>query len=247
VIHAFFDDSKTAGRHAGFICLAGYVALDDKWDAFTTAWDEVLVRNKLRNLHTADFCSGVGDYSGWVGDRDAVLVQLASVIKEHVICGIAVGVDRKAYDAVVSQGGGKKKSAEVFCFERLLRRTMLALQPWDDNGHGHKMALVFDDDERTSMSFYGSLRDLKFNYRELRDEVVSITFANDRFFNPLQAADLLACATQRGIVNLVTWSAEGPFLDLLSVHIRNEWWDTEEIMRRNDELASLASWPRRPH
>lgn len=55
-----------------------------------------------------------------------------------------------------------------------------------------KISLICDDDESTALGCYAHYRAIRRAHEEVKDKVVSLTFANDEYFPALQAADMVA-------------------------------------------------------
>jgi len=89
------------------------------------------------------------------------------------------------------------------------------------------------------MRFHSAHKNLRRRNKTVRDNVSSIAFADDRFVTPLQAADLLACATVKQMRKADNaWSNESPFYGLLltddpvyGLRYEQEYWDGETIGR----------------
>ena len=104
-----------------------------------------------------------------------------------------MGIDRKAFEEVLADAK-KKPSAYEIAFHRTWYITAKRLASW---GFSEPFQMVFDNSEEHSMRFYSALRKMKRERKDIRDGVSGISFCDDRFMMPLQAADLLACATVR--------------------------------------------------
>jgi hypothetical protein len=95
----------------------------------------------------------------------------------------------------------------------------------------------------------GAFTKLRKKSQNLRDRLGSITFADDRFFQPMQAADLLACITLREQHRTHdAWSNEfGSFGSLLrapnnfhGIVYLSELWGEEEIVKRSEDIRRAA-------
>jgi hypothetical protein len=235
VVFGFIDDSGDFGG-VGFFCLAGYIALDAGWDAFVPEWRRLLAKHKLDVLKTSDFLTGEGIYRARkesYDQRAEIVRQFVGCVRKHVLCGFAVGVDGRAYRDIL-EPYPKHVAAAPFCLERLLSRVHRRVVEWEMDDEPVRM--TFDDSEKDSPKLY----------------VASISFADDRFFLPLQAADLLGCAiTQERRKGAGGWGPESPFHMLpfsaedptYGIPFVQEYWDAMEIEARKDELIAIATGP----
>ncbi len=126
------------------------------------------------------------EYSDWSGDSGAVLREFVEVVQTHVGRWSRGRLDLQAFEKIVPRNG-KYKPADVFCLERALRYTMDGVRRTFEEGHGHKLSIVIDDDEAVSSAFYKTLRKLKRGVADIRNEVAAIA-GNDRSVTPLQAS-----------------------------------------------------------
>jgi hypothetical protein len=79
-----------------------------------------------------------------------------------------------------------------------------------------KTSLVFDDDEQYSKMCYGLLCELKKHVPAIKESIVNICFADDEWYYPLQAADLLSYASRNELTKGENaWKDSNIFSDLL--------------------------------
>lgn len=208
---------------------------DAGWDSFDREWRILLAKYGIGRLHTSDFLNGHAEYKGLAVDRRLAISEFIEIIQKHVLCGISIGVDAASYRFILA-GEHKKAPPEDFCFFRVVRRAAGRCVSRDWEGRGLPLSLVFDDSEAHSMRFYGAYRKLRQRSPALREAVCSISFADDRFYTPLQAADLLACATVREYrKGALAWKENSIFYGLLKkdaaygLLYEQEYWDSNAI------------------
>jgi hypothetical protein len=214
MIHAYFDDSGT-GDAQGMLCIAGYVAGDLDWTNLAEEWALLTKKHGISYLHTSDFLSGRCEYQHMnlpEARRLEILAEFMMCVRRHVCLIVAVAVDAPAYRRILKEQR-KKFSALEFCFYRIINRTVEQAGRW---GPGVlPLVMVFDDSNKSGSSL-AALQELKKHREEVRVAVAAYTFADDKHFQPLQAADMLACITTReyrkGPDN--AWRSE-PFSNLL--------------------------------
>jgi hypothetical protein len=252
-MHVYLDDSESL-RGDEYVCLAGFAARDSAWEEFAQKWARLLIRLNLpptgdyRFLHVSDFLSGEGVYKESSREfpvRVEIVRHFIGLIRQYIDFGIGVGVDAKALREVTA-GDKKRVSPLVFCFMRVLRNLI------DHSGilsPGEIMSLVLDDSESSAMKLYGTLKTLKRLHPEVRNRVGAITFADDRFFQPLQAADLAACIGIRELKRPNdAWSdAFGSFGVMLrdadpdfGLLYLSELWNRDDLEKNADLIRAMA-------
>ena len=70
---AYFDESGQL-EAGGYVCLAGFVASEDKWVGFNAAWNAALVKHGVPYLHTTDLANFKKVYRGWTHDQQKALM-----------------------------------------------------------------------------------------------------------------------------------------------------------------------------
>jgi hypothetical protein len=245
----FLDESSNFGKQ-DFVCVAGYIGGDEDWASFAKEWRLLLDKHHIASLHTADFLAGEGEYKKLkleIPEREAVIKEFIGAIRKHIPAGIGVGIDTAHFRAITSSER-KRIKPEVFCFQRILKLVTLRLREWKIDEPYH---LFFDDVEHYAMKLYSFLCDLKRIDPEARKQISVIAFGRDEIWPPLQAADLLCCATareQRFGLGKGAWEAgrslfHGLLLDADPAYGKpyfNEYWDAAELDKHADVIRSAA-------
>jgi hypothetical protein len=249
MVIGFFDEST----HMDFVCMSGYIAGDDYWGTLTQEWNWLLYEKyKIPYLHLADFIAARGVYEelGWKEPRkncpiDGALDDFISVIRRHTIAGVGVGVDASAYRKILKDVK-KREKPEIFCFERVLR---LAIDWLDSIDMRDPIVMVFDDPRDYAMKAYANLWEIKDRNPEVKRRIAGIMFGNDKYFPPLQAADMLAYASTRLIhLGENAWNEHPQFKNLLidenpaygKVYM-SEKWTAQEIEQRAAEFRQIGN------
>jgi hypothetical protein len=246
MLQAYFDGS---GEHTStdFICTAGYVADHTHWDAFCSDWYALLQKYDIAEIHMREFQHGSGQYAlkKWTPpQRDAILTEFVSVIREHVQLGVGVGFDAKFYRTMPPEIK-KKIDPQLFAFSRVLR---LLTDKLKEREHEAGIALVFDDDNRHAMKWYSTLRDIKKARPEAKQSFGSICFGDDRYIQPLQGSDVLAYLTFRYMTARAEAKETPAHFDQLlhsnvpgcGIDYVSEFWDAEELQKRFVDAATLS-------
>ncbi|MEQ1707844.1 MAG: DUF3800 domain-containing protein [Terricaulis sp.] len=253
-MHAFFDDSGDF-KSPGFSYLAGWVSDLDGWNGFSTRWQLLLREHGLPFLHTSDFLSGKGDHRGETRtyeERLRTLKPFIELIKGHVLCGYAIGIDPVAYaKALPRNEKGKREyvAPDEFCMLRVLRWVGDHTQAWDTSDF---LECAFDESDKNAGRFFGVWRKLKQRKDMSRKLFTSILFGDDKLIPMLQAADLLGVATSRKLAGeLATDHPLARIFDddfehlVFGTLVHFELWDAEALAaeHRLRTWASASSEP----
>jgi hypothetical protein len=250
MVHAFFDESSHLTHQSEFICITGYISDDMGWESLANEWRILLKKHKLPFMHTSDFLAGEADYRNlkWpVEKRYEVLEEFIGVIRKHTLVGIGVGIDSASYREL-TRDVQKPKKAHVFCFERIMRKVKDRLEKWEDND---PVAMVFDDVESYAMQCYSAFCKIKRAHPALKSTFTAISFADDKFVLPLQAADVLSCAINKErTFGSKAWSENySRFRSLLKDGdpaygkvYDSEYWDKDEMLKQKENFLKACSW-----
>ncbi|MGA3085561.1 MAG: DUF3800 domain-containing protein [Thermodesulfobacteriota bacterium] len=250
-MHVYLDDSESFNSE-GLVCIAGYAAYDNSWQSFSIEWVKLLKQHNLppgspaKYLHVTDFLAGEREYKTLKSlgrQRVEIVNEFITVIREHIEFGVTAAVSSAAYQSATNGIKNRYKPKE-FCFERVLRLLMESSATPSDEAIS-----VICDDSSSAGHMLGAFTKLRKKSQNLRDRLGSITFADDRFFQPMQAADLLACITLREQHRTHdAWSNEfGSFGSLLrapnnfhGIVYLSELWGEEEIVKRSEDIRRAA-------
>ena len=200
---AYFDES---GTHDGSeaVSVAGYLATDEMWSAFSLEWGPILREFDLKYFHMTDFALSKKQFRGWSeSKRRACFGALLDVINRNVIGSVGIVVPLGAYlrefapeaDKFV---GGPYGLAASQCFLHLgktlrlsgVRGLVAYVYEAGAVGAG-QVAKVFNENmEDPGNREYQRLLSIGFQPKYIRPE--DETVRPWPGFLPLQAADILA-------------------------------------------------------
>lgn len=243
----FLDES---GHFAStdYMCLAGFMSTDKGWDGFCQEWRILREKWKLPAIHMREIMSpsGKSPAASWSIDRKLeMLREFILVIRRNTMVGFGCALDAKHYREVVKdieraaahQGLNPKPfKAQVFCMARVVKLIMGYLEEIKASEDERKIALIFDDNEQYSKQCYSLLCELKKRVPLMKETVVSISFADDTHYYPLQAADVLSYAACNELKKgQDAWKDSNVFTDLLKdvdpvwgKVYRSEKWTADE-------------------
>jgi uncharacterized protein DUF3800 len=203
ILTCYADDSGSdPGTMPAFV-LAGYVAGVEQWKKFLDQWD-IALKSGPRVLEyfkmvEAHWKIEDGQFYGWSDhDRDAKLIELGRIIKDHVMYGVRVVLYWDDYQTVRAKYPNYQVEPYTILYHNLmissiLRKIDLDIDDpikfiFDQQGaFGKRARGTFDD--AVSMSTIPSFF--------LRHIAGPPNFEDDKDFLPLQSADLLAWQTRR--------------------------------------------------
>ena len=181
------------------MCLAGFVAPQDKWVAFNTAWDAALAKHGAPYLHTTDLANFKRVYKDWTpGRRDALMADLMMVIHgagRIAALGAVMSVDD--YDSLPDQNKAKMRDPFFPLFQEVIRGAAADahFEPPDV-----KVKMIYSQQDEFGASA-AELWEIMRGTIDFRRRMGSLEFADMRTVPGLQAADLLAFELRRYYLN----------------------------------------------
>jgi hypothetical protein len=202
-LQAYFDESGKASEH-DISSFCGFIAPSDKWRMFHDAWMRVVAFNGLRTpLKATDALRYRRPLSSripiqTVSERVGALTPFINAIRQHVSFGVAVAIDCQAFSQLSEADRAiLKHEPHYWAFQQallLIRQyaaNLFQIEP------DIRVALCCDEEERYSVECLKLFTNIRRTYPQIRDQFVSIGFADDRFFPQLQAADLTASVARQ--------------------------------------------------
>jgi hypothetical protein len=220
----YLDESGKIHRES-YTALCGYFATNDEWARFSMEWDNLRVKWVIPPIHMSRIMTDrrkvqddkndewtakfklLGD--AWEAWRDKMLLEFAQIIyRANVVCVGSV-VDAKAYRTTYADPKTvlPNKDCNVFLLQQALRLALDRIEIIDPRP---SLQVVIDDDPETAKQYYESYVNLRSVVQSphLREEqraiwervrrcVHGISFMNDSFHPPLQAADMISYIARR--------------------------------------------------
>jgi hypothetical protein len=195
MISVFCDESGKFKDHPviSFAAIAGvpgdFTGLNDEWRRHLrlNGMTEFSMKQALRHaLPLSPKRKAMG-----ITNRIDALLPFVRCVRKHLQNIIAVAIDAKAYSvapSILHQVWTQDPHYLLFA-----RVVMKILKPLDK---GDTLNIICDDEEEKAWSMYSLYRRIKLLYPDARKRLVSLSFADDEVFSPLQAADLV-CSLAR--------------------------------------------------
>jgi hypothetical protein len=197
VVEAYIDDSGS-GDPPVFL-LAGFVARAEQWAEFSERWLEALRGPpKLEYFKMKEAAALEGQFKGWKEEgRDARVVRLIDIIKDHVLVAVSSAVFHRDYSEVISDKLSKETDPPYWL---IYHSVMELVYRWElANGIREKVNFIFDEQFKQSDMVQASwsvyYEQSPPHFKELFGD--RPVHKNDKCTFPLQAADLLAWHIRR--------------------------------------------------
>ena len=187
---AYFDESGS--KDTPLVTMAGYLSDEHHWNRFEREWARALNEHGAKYLHMKEYAHCRGEFEGWPEwKRKALMKKLIWTIKSNVKFRVGIVVPCEAYQQIVGSIDPNNTRLSPFC--HCFQSCMRAISEYCQK---HKItddvALVFDENNESSKHASGFYTSFKQSNAPSRNQLVSLSFADDKKVTPLQAADLLA-------------------------------------------------------
>lgn len=192
--YAYFDEGGK-WQDKDFICLCGYLSTETGWEKFLSGWKQLMDRHQMpTGLHMTNFYSNAAQRAWDDAKTSAVLADYSKVIRENIVIGFAVGMDATHYRALPKQLKAGVPKPDTACLQRLLRMIRDRLRR---ENYAGRICVTFDWEEGAVVGAYQEVLRLRLANPDLARFIGAVSFADDEFALPLQAADMLANLTYR--------------------------------------------------
>jgi hypothetical protein len=199
VYHQVFCDESGKHQVDPLIAFCAVTATADRLNAFDRDWRILLRSYEIDSLHMARASRLVEDVGyrlrkgQTVDERTDALIPFADLINKHLETGTMQAWDVRGFNqisiAVRKNLGGSNDPY----FLAMMRALMEFI---DRTGEDDRISLIFDDDPNTAWDSYTHFRSIEKAEPLVRKKFVAVSFANDKHFPALQAADMLAFLTR---------------------------------------------------
>jgi hypothetical protein len=194
ILHCYFDES---GKHKDHpvVTFSGVCISELKLQQFDESWKALLRQYGLPWLHmkevshlSRNVCPKMPRNQSEI-DRNNALIPFADCINQHFEYGLIQAMDVDGFNSLSKNAKFKLGHTEDpyhIAFVRGLLELINYVQGED------KLSIICDDDKDTAWDCYRHYRAVRRVHAEIREKTVSLTFADDKYFPALQAADMLA-------------------------------------------------------
>jgi len=173
--------------------MAGYIANENKWLRFEREWRKAMREFGVTHLHMREFTQSRGEFTKWPEAQHRRLMQRVTwVIKSCVMYRVGAAIPCADYQQTV--GLVEPENSRISPFWCAFQCCISAILAYCEKfGIADDIALVLDENSESrqhALGFYTSFKESQ--GLKNRSQLVSMSFADDKKFTPLQAADLLA-------------------------------------------------------
>lgn len=188
LIGAFDESGKLDDtEHVSF---AGFVAKPAKWEEFREEWRRLLRPHKIKYWKTCDAVHMNGGYARFrkrEKDLRTLITKLAELICKYAIEAMSGSISTSEFKQLSQDARKKLKDPQYCAFESCVRMLVSSAEV----DPGDTFTLVCDDSDEYAehcLKLYTRLQ----KSTVISKRIVGLCFADDKKYEPLQAADLLA-------------------------------------------------------
>ena len=254
VLQAYADDSGNDPQASAFI-LAGYVANIRQWEGFTDAWQKCLDTPPQIDYFKSNQAYGMkGQFSkknGWTEDkRDIKILDLVKIMRSHIPEQFVIGVSYADYERTMLDIPMRNRfvvAANPYFF--LFYQFILFVSGYDIIfGLKEPCTFIFDEQGkigRQSVAIWDMLKQIANGKRTTHDFTSYLGerphFGDDKWFLPLQAADLLAGQWSRHLRGKGVIIPPSPVMTTLqSMNGWTKFFTEEELCEQREHLLRTA-------
>lgn len=248
IVHGYFDES---GKHRDHpvVAFAGLCASESRIQEFNDEWQSLLRLCGLSSLHMVKamkrdkFSPNIPARTP--KERIDALKPFADCINKYLELGLMQVLDVKGFETLTKNARAELGNHEDPYFVAFLRGAAALV---DFTHADDKVSMICDDDEGTALDAYRHYRSLR-KFPLIHKKLVSISFADDKYFPALQAADMLVYLARLKAKQL--WYGDrhdyGALLDYMCLRpggpMRWETMFADE--KRLKQLSDDPNWKRR--
>jgi hypothetical protein len=241
MIRGYFDESA----QGNVFLIAGWVAGFETWARFTEDWRTALDSEpaiRYFKHHEAKSDPPSGEFAGWsIEAIEAKLTKLVDVICRHQMYGVCSGLNVATHNAAFTSSIASFKQLRsvlklVHHYHACVFSThATVIQIQVDRGEHKRVDLVFDEMSGMMAECITFYREAKENFPPQKKAIAgSMTEANDKEVEALQAADLLAGQ----IAATLRLPPENHYRRMADTH---KIWFSRAYTPKFDEIPELVS------
>jgi Protein of unknown function (DUF3800) len=242
VISAFFDESGKFRDHS-MVSLSGVAGLSEDFSAFNDDWRRELYRAGLKTLTMketlrVDLPLSKKRPAKGIKNRIDDLLPFVKCIRTHLKLVICMAVDVEAFKALPSDAQRDLgNNPHYVAFTRILLEILEPIKKED------ALSIICDDEEETALPMYKLYRKVKLAWKDAKERLAALCFADDQVFVQLQAADMVASLTRLDARQKLRGDANpfGPLFEAFSKPEESDkLWGFNTVIAGKDTLVSIA-------
>jgi len=193
ILHCYCDESGKKGDHP-VVTFTGLCLSQAKLPTFDEDWNTLLRHYEIDSLHMAR-ASRTSEKHGpkmkrgqTQNERIDALLPFADCINKHFEIGLIQAMDIAGFNSLSKNAKHKIGSPDDPYYIAFMRGGLEVIKYAHSDD---KVSIICDDDRETAWDCYRHYRGICHARKDFRDKVVSLSFADDKYFPALQAADML--------------------------------------------------------
>lgn len=201
IYHQVFCDESGKHQTDPVIAFSGICATQDRLDPFNRAWKSLLASYELPSLHM-ERISRLVESHGYrftagqtFNERTELLLPFADCVNKYLEVGFFQAWSVKGYNFLSEEAKGLLGGSQDPYFLAFVRGLQGVVSHFADDDD--RINIIVDDDLTTAWDCYRHYRMVGKADWKIQKKAVSLTFANDKHFPALQAADMLAFLTRQ--------------------------------------------------
>jgi hypothetical protein len=194
IMYMYFDESGKRGDHP-VVTFSSVCIRHSALEEFDNAWNRLLLQYELPYLHMMkasrikENCGPKMPRHQKPSERSSALGPFADCINEYFELGLMIGLDSAGFNFLEDS---KKEGLGVLnnpLYLAFMRGTLEIVKHLHEDD---RLSIICDDDAKTAWGCYSHYRAIRKLRPEVNKKAISISFADDKIFPALQAADMVA-------------------------------------------------------
>jgi Protein of unknown function (DUF3800) len=190
----YLDESGSLNRDA-YVVLGGAVANDAEWEVMSNRWNDILRQRGIQYVKMGEAANYAGQFENWKKrepERDSLLLELVEMSWPLVRFYISSPIDTSIFKKLGEKRIKRLKDPWYLGFEATLKQLLDGM-----NNPEMVLHIICDHSDEFAPRCLGLYQTLRDNNALFKQRCIGITFGDDRFFPPLQLADIYAyCARE---------------------------------------------------
>ena len=221
VFHMYGDESGKFSGNPDRISFCGYVAHYSVWQMFVTNWNNCRLKWGVPPIHMSrimypdnkddEWKKVKADWGeGWEKQRELMLDDLASIIRNSDMACVGAIVDTKRFREIADADPNFKKLYRDPIHMAFHLFVMDGIDKTEVIDKTSPISIVVDNDKEFAMKVYEQLETLKElathnpRFARVRERVRNVSFVDDSYYPGVQAADMIAYEARRAMVERMT-------------------------------------------
>jgi hypothetical protein len=193
IFHSYWDESGKKGD-SSVVTFCSLCLPSSKIAAFEADWQNLLHTIGVTHLHMVKASRLSRNYGKLPrhqtpSERMKALEPFAGCVNQYFEIGVMIAIEVAAFHSLSTTARKALGSPNDPYYIAFMRGNLHLVRYLQDDD---RFSLVCDDDVETALSCFGFYRAMQKSWPEAQKKMIAISFADDKYFPALQAADMLA-------------------------------------------------------